>query len=222
MKLKINLKTTLFTFFLAFTFFGCKKENTFTDYKYADKPDVLNCETIDSELYKEALYAFEDDILNFYKKTNPNESLLQSYNKFIRTAIYGSLNYQDIISSHTAKVFEALKNEADLWDAGNTKSHLNYNSKILNCVSNNIQDTALKTTFNALISTNSMSPKLFGSPLMPKYRNALNDKYLATYIALDLFYAKLFDIDISQIDFDKPEPTLDFNVIPQKSNTNSN
>jgi hypothetical protein len=54
---------------------------------------------------------------------------------------------------------------------------------------------------------------------MTKYNSALNDKYLATYIALDLFYAKLFDIDLSAINFDKPEP-LDFNVIPQKTDTN--
>ncbi|WP_345276955.1 hypothetical protein [Litoribaculum gwangyangense] len=214
----MNSKITLIAFLLAFTFFGCKKENTFSDFKYTDKPDVLFCDATNNKLYKEALYSFEDDILKFYGKDNPNPTLILSYSQFIRNSIYTRIKYEDIISEHTLKIFEALKNEGDLWDANNTKSHLNYNSKIIDCISNNIQDQALKTTFNSLISTNFMEPKLFGSPLMTKYVNTLNDKYLATYVALDLFYAKLFDADLSNINFDKPEP-LDFNVIPPKANT---
>jgi hypothetical protein len=213
----MKIKITLFVLLFTYTFFSCKKENSFTDYKYTDKPDVLVCDNANSKLFQEALYSFEDDITNFYSKTNPNSSLIQAYAQFTRNAVYGRIKYGDIISVHTVKVFEALKNESDLWVAENATSRLNYNSNILNCISKNMQDKALKTTFNALISTNYMSPKLFGSPLMTKYNSALNDKYLATYIALDLFYAKLFDIDLSAINFDKPEP-LDFNVIPQKTN----
>ena len=217
----MNFKITLITFLLAFTFFGCKKDNTFTDYKFADKPDFLVCDGTNSKLYQEALYSFEDDILKFYGKDKPNATLIQAYSQLMRNSIYGRMKYEDVISAHTLKVFEALKNEDDLWDANNTNSHLNYNSKMVKCISSNIKDNALKTTLNALITTNSMSPKLFGSPLMTKYRSAVNDKYLATYIALDLFYAKLFDIDFSQVNLDKPEANLDFNVIPQKTNINT-
>lgn len=218
----MNLKITLITFLLAFTFFGCKKENTFTDYKYADKPAFLTCDGVNVKLYQEALYSFEDDILNFYSKNNAKATLVSSYSQLMRNSIYGRIKYEDIISAHTLKVFEALKNEVNLWDANNTKSHLNYNSKVVKCISNNMQDKNLQTTFNALVTTNSMSPKLFGTPLMTKYRTALNDKHLATYIALDLYYAKLFDIDFSKVNLDKPdEANLDFNVIPQKSNTNT-
>ncbi|ULC60333.1 hypothetical protein MBM09_04920 [Flaviramulus sp. BrNp1-15] len=220
MKIKMNLKITLITFLLAFTFLGCKKENTFSDYKYNDKPEVLACNGLNSKLYQEALYSFEDDILNYYGKAKPNTSLVQAYSQLLRNSIYGRLKFEDVISEHTVKVFEVLKNEDDLWDANNTKSHLNYSSNIIKCISNNMQDKSLKTTFDALISTNSLSPKLFGTPLMSKYRTALNDKYLATYIALDLYYSKLFDIDLSKVNFDEPEP-LDFNVIPQKSDTSA-
>ena len=97
------------------------------------------------------------------------------------------------------------------------RKFLENNSSIIKCISSNIIDKNLKTTFNALISTNSMTPKLFGTPLMTKYRNLINDKYLATYVALDLYYAKLFDVNLADINFNKPQP-LDFNVVPPKAN----
>ncbi|WP_346882705.1 hypothetical protein [uncultured Algibacter sp.] len=176
---------------------GCKKEQTFTNFKYADKPATITCEGVDSKLYQEALYSFEDDILNYYKKAKKNTSLIQAYSQLIRNAVYGSLKYKDVVSEHTLEVFAALKNE-NIWDAKNPKSHLDYNSNTLKCLSNNITDKNLKTTFDALISTNSMSPKLFGAPLMNKSGAALKDKHLATYIALDFYYAKLFDVDFTK------------------------
>ncbi|MFI1772480.1 hypothetical protein ACH5TX_12275 [Flavobacteriaceae bacterium MEBiC06459] len=212
--MKSNLK--LIALFLGITLLSCKNENTLTDFKYSDKPVALTCTDINAKLYNEALYAFEDDILTFYSKGKPNATLTQAYNQFIRNASYGRVKYEDIISKHTSKIFEALKLDNDLWDAENTKSHLNYNSKLIKCVSENIKDENLKTTFNALLSTNSMSPKLFAAPLSTKYRNVLSDKFLATYTAFDLFYANLFNIDFSKINFDKPEENVDFNKVPQK------
>ncbi len=213
-------KFNLITLLIVFTFFACKNNNTLSSFKYANKPDVLTCKGANYKLYKEALYSFEDDIFKFYGKGNPNASLLQAYSQFIRSSLYSQLKLEDIISEHTLAVFKALKEEEDLWDANNPKSYLNYKSKIISCVSQNIQDNGLKITLNSLISTNFMSPQLFGPPLMAKFNNTLSDKYLATYVALDLFYAKLFDVDLSKVNFDKPKP-LDFNVIPPKANVNN-
>jgi len=206
---------TLITFLLVFTLFNCNKQNSFSDYKYSDKPEAIICEGLNSKLYNEALYSFEDDILKFYQQKKSNITLVQGYSQFIRAAIYSPPKFEEIVSKHTLDVFEALKTDTDLWDATNTKSHLNYNGKTLNCIASNIKDANLKTTFEALISTNSMSPKLFGTPLVTKYRNALNDKYLALYIALDLYYSKLFDIDFSKVNLDKPEQKVDFNKVPK-------
>lgn len=208
-------KLTLITFLLALTLFNCNKQNAFSDYKYADKPEAIICKGLNSKLYNEALYSFEDDILKFYQQKKSNTTLVQGYSQFIRAAIYSTPKFEEIVSKHTLNVFEALKNDNDLWDATNTKSHLNYKGKTINCITNNIKDANLKTTFEALISTNSMSPKLFGTPLVTKYRNALNDKYLALYIALDLYYSKLFDIDFSKVNLDKPEQKVDFNKVPK-------
>ncbi|WP_223551704.1 hypothetical protein [Aestuariivivens sp. NBU2969] len=195
----MNSKLNLITFLFVLTLLGCKKEQSFTDFEFTDKGIVLNCETLDTKLYNEALFAFESDVVNFYGKNNPNPNQLRAYSQFVRDAIYNRAKYTEMVSPHTAKVFQALKNDNDLWDANNPKSHLNYNSTFFNCIANNIQNKDLKTTLNALVSTNSMSPKLFGAPLSSQYSLAIRDKYLAAYIAFDLFYAKLFDVDLSSI-----------------------
>jgi hypothetical protein len=180
----MKFKLTRIAFLLIFTVLSCKKEPNFSDYKYADKPLVFNCEGVNNKLLNEALYSFE---------------------------------LEKIVSKHTLDVFNALKSENDLWDANNIKSRLNYSGAVMNCISNGIQDKSLKTTLDALMSTNSMSPKLFGSPLTNKYRNALNDKNLAMYIALDLYYAKMFNVDFSQVNFDNSGQKVDFNHLPPQT-----
>lgn len=217
MNIKMNLKITLITFLSIITLSSCKKDLSFTDYKYADKPALITCEGVNSKLLNEAVYAFENDILNHQKQSNPNASLVRAYSQTIRTSVYSQLKFEDIVSKHTYKVFQALKNENDLWDANNTKSHFNYNSKTMGCIASNLKNQALKTTLDALLSTNTMAPKLFGVPLTTKYSSAMNDKYLALYIALDLFYAKMFDVDFSKVNFDRPvvEEKVDFNKTPK-------
>ncbi|APY10499.1 hypothetical protein BWZ22_04260 [Seonamhaeicola sp. S2-3] len=214
------MKTTvkIIAFTLTLILFNCKKQNSNFNYKYSDKPTTVACEISNENLYKEALYAFEDDILNFYGKnkraTNSTPTLTYAYNQFIRTVVYSHVPYESVVSKHTLDVFKALKDDNTLWDAENTKSHLNYNSPLIKCISKNIKDNNLKETFNSLLSVNDLDPKLFGAPLTTKYRNALNDKYLATYIAFDFYYSKLFDIDYSKINFDKPDNKVDFNKTP--------
>jgi len=212
----MNSKFTLIIVLLAVTFISCKQQNTFSDYKFADKPQAISCEGLNSKLYNEALYSFEDDILKFYQQKKAETSLVQAYSQFIRAAVYSRYKLEEIPSKHTLAVFEALKNENDLWDATNKESHLNYNGIAIKCIANNINDVNLKTTFNALLSSNSLSPKLFGAPLVSKYRNALNDKHLALYIALE-YYSKLFDIDLSKVNLEKPAQQVDFNKIPPAS-----
>jgi len=216
MKIKMNSKITLITCLLFFTAFSCKNENHFTDFKYADKPAAITCEGANSKILNEALYSFEDDIVNHYKKGKQNYRLDQAYSQVIRNSVFGRLKIEDVVSKHTVSVFEALKNESDLWDANNPKSFLNYHSAAVNCLSKEIQDKALRDTFDALISTNSMSPKLFGAPLVSKYRSLVKDKNLALYVALDLYYAKMFNVDFSKVTTENPEPQVDFNQTPAK------
>ena len=209
----MNSKINVITFLFVLTLLGCKKEQTFTDFQYTEKGMVLNCENLDTKLYNEALFAFENDVLSFYNKNNPNPNQLRAYSQFVRDAVYNRAKYAEIVSPHTVKVFQALKDDSDLWDATNPKSHLNYNSAFFKCIANNIQSNDLKTTLNALVSTNSMSPKLFGTPLTSQYSSAIKDKYMAAYMAFDLFYARLFDVDLSAVNSKKAdEPEADTNA----------
>ncbi|NMH88612.1 hypothetical protein [Flavivirga algicola] len=200
---------------LTLILFNCKNEAVQITYKYGNKPTVITCNDLDDNLYQEAMYSFEDDIFNYYKKKNFKSTLVNAYAQFIRNANFGRLAYEDIISEHSIKVFEALKQDNKLWDPENTKSHLNYDSPLIKCVINNIKDNSLKTTFNSLLSINDLSPKLIGPPLNSRYRDALKDKYLASYIAFDFYYSKFFDIDLSKINLDRPEPKVDFNKKPE-------
>ncbi|WP_445956470.1 hypothetical protein [Yeosuana sp.] len=206
----MKTKFYLMTLLCLFTLFSCKQNNTFTDFKYADQPVVLNCENLNSKLYQEALYSFENDIANFYSKDK--NSLSRSYSQFIRASAFNQVKFTEIVSPHTLQVFEALKKDSDLWNSNNSTDHFNYKSSLMNCIAKNIGDKDLKTTLNALLSTNSMSSKLFNAPLISNYGSVINDKYLATYVAFDLFYARLFDVDFTQIKAEKPQAKVDFNV----------
>jgi len=189
----------LFIIALSLTFFNCKNETAEInfDYEYADKEDLITCENLDTKLYKEALYTFENDITKFYDKKTDNT--YKAYNSFFKNSIRGNVPYEKIVSPHTMKVFEALKAENDLWVKKNNTTSLNYNAAIFKCVSNNFLDKNLRTTFNALVSTNSMTPDLFGAPILPQISAMSRDKNLTTYMALDHYYSRLFDINPSKI-----------------------
>ncbi len=175
---------------------SCKKENTLEEYKFTDKPVALSCDNLNVKLYNEALYSFEDDISNFYSVDK--KSLLRSYSQFMNASRFNRVDFKKIVSEHTLKVFEALKNDKDLWSLNNTSGHFNYKSPLMDCISKNIDSDDLKTTLNALLTTNSMSAKLFTPSILSNSGLVLKDKVLATYVAFDLYYANLFYIDFSE------------------------
>ncbi|MEO8935130.1 MAG: hypothetical protein ABI295_12565 [Xanthomarina sp.] len=180
---------------LSLTVFTCKNDSvTFNNYKYIDQENILVCELVNTQLYFEALLSFEDDISNRYDPEHKN--IRRGYSAFTRDALNKTLNFQDIVSPHTMEIFEVLKNDTDLWHSNNT---LNYNSKLLTCIGDNLKNEGLKTTFKALVSTHSMRPDIFGAPLTTQVKNAHQDRYMAAYVAFDLFYANLFDIDPTKV-----------------------
>ncbi|MGC1472631.1 MAG: hypothetical protein WA775_08575 [Psychroserpens sp.] len=192
-------------FLLSLSLLACKQEGSKTDnfdYKYTDKPDVLSCEQTKTALLQEALYAFEDDIVNFYTPEKPDYN--RAYSLFVSEALSNKTDYSKLVSPHSQTIFEVLKNDNALWSNNKDGSHLNYNHPIFKCIGNSLKDKNFKTTFNALIDTNSMSLRMINPILRRQARGMQNDKYLATYAALELFYGKLFDAKIkSQLDEDE-------------------
>lgn len=216
----MNLKFKLIAFLFVTLLFNCKnatEEKTLGDFKFSEKGIVVSCNDFDVKLLNEALFSFEADILENYGQTRNSSAtpnLSRAYSQFISNAIYGRVKYIEVLSPQSVAVFEVLKSKSDLWNTSNPTSKLNYNHPLIDCISSNMLDKDLKTTFNALLQTNSMSAKLFGPALQSNYGAVTRDKYLSTYVALEFFYGKLFDIDLSKVS-EKPEAPVDFNKIPQ-------
>ena len=195
MKQKFKLFYLLFTILVL----SCG-EATLSEYKFADRDPVLNCDDFDNKLLNEALFSFEDDIRTFYRKRyNPEGKLGLVYSEFLSHSIQGTVPFQDLVTPHTLEVFNVLKTKKELWDTESKVSKLNYYSPLFGCIASNIKNNGLRTTLNALVSTHSMSPRLFNDPLLGKYPIVEIDKYLGAYVAFDLFYAKLFDIDPTKV-----------------------
>ena len=82
------MKTPFFKLYviaLLITFTSCKKEVKLSEYKFAEKGIVLNCDKFDLNLLNEALFSFENDIINFYSKDKKN--LSRAYGQFTRNAV---------------------------------------------------------------------------------------------------------------------------------------
>ena len=211
------MKTSIFKIIvitLAIGLVSCKKEKetVLTEYKYGYKPNTITCGDLDTDLLKEALYSFENDISIYYDADR--NTLVRSYSRLIKESINGSLKYENMVSKHTVAIFNELKKDKTLWNLENPKSNLNYNSDILDCLAQNIIDERINGIFNSLKTTNSLSPKLFGEAVKDRAILMLSDRYLATYIALEFFYAKLYDIDLLIINFEGRAPNIDFNRKP--------
>ncbi|MFT4612822.1 MAG: hypothetical protein ACJA1H_002777 [Glaciecola sp.] len=195
MKFKLALLT------LCFCFLNCKEEsktasqNVDFDYKYPSIEKLIDCEGIDTRLLQEAVQSFEEDLANFYTPERP--ILSRAYSLFISQALFNKADYSTIVSDHSKKVLEALKQDENLWTTNPDGSKLNFNHPVFKCIGENIKDQPLKKTFNALITTNSMSLRMFGDQLKRKTFGMKDDKYLATYVALELYFGKIHDKDLS-------------------------
>ena len=207
MKFQIKPLIVLLIFFVLVS---CKKDESLSEYKYSSNEFQVSCEGVNPELLKEAVYSFEEDINNYFAQKG-TKNLSQAYSRAVNLGIYGRAKYEEIASPHTIEIFEILKKDKTLWNLEGETNSLNYDNPFVTCLAENLTNKDLQTTFKALLSTNSMSANLFGEPLKRTAYLAIKDKYLATYIALDMYYAKLFDVDFSKKETnkvaDKPEDT---------------
>ena len=92
------MKTTFFKLFAIttlITFVSCKKEATL-EYKYADQPKVLACDFPKGDLYKEAVFSFEQDIINMFNSTGKKYTPSRSYITFITNALNGKVKVENI------------------------------------------------------------------------------------------------------------------------------
>ena len=96
-------------------FTNCKNEPQLSDYIYSEKEFQVNCENIDLDLIKEAVYSFEEDITNYFSPKE-NKNLLQAYPRAVNFLINGRGKFNKIASPHTQEIFEILKTDIELWN----------------------------------------------------------------------------------------------------------
>ena len=192
--MKTTLKILVLSTFIGLT--SCNKNN-FNNYKYADKEAVLSCYNDNEKLISEAVYSFEEDL----KKTYSSGNLRQAYNVFLSRIVSKNFDIKPLVSKHTYEVFKVLKNDKNLWNKEPNASKLNYSSDAMNCILKNLKDKNLETSFNALIKTNTMRPHLLVAPIKKQVSKFETNKKLSAYVALDLFYSKLFNVDFTNHEF---------------------
>ena len=189
------MKTRYIYLVIGLIFVNCQEPQPELILKFSDKPVLINCNIEYSELFNEAIYNFEYNLTENYANKNPN--LSYAYRLFIKESTTNTVNYNNISNQHSLDVFEALKNVEGLWSEKNNKLLPNYNHEIYSCIGANIKDEDIKATYNALLSTSSLNMRMLKDVLMDKSSRLNTDKYLATYVALELYYSKLSNVDLS-------------------------
>lgn len=198
--MKITIK--LLALVILVTLLGCDNSKTI-EYKYAESPNLLACDFPNGDLLKEAVYSFEKDIVNTYDKKF--ENVTKSYSSLINFRLRGSVNVKDIASEHSLTIAKALKEDASLWQTNNGQTTLNYSHPLIDCLANNIKDNDIKVTYNSLLSTNSLKPNLILPLLSGSARLIQADGSLKTYIALELFYSQLLNVELEQLTNPNPQ-----------------
>lgn len=220
------MKTTIKLLSLAIlvTFSSCDNSKKI-DYKYAEKPKLLACDFSIGDLLKEAVYAFENDIINTYDIKTKN--ITKAYTSFINFRSRNNLNVKDIASIHSLEIAKALKENSSLWTINDGVTTLNKSHTFIDCIANNIKDKDVKTTYNALLTTNSLKSNLILPLLSSSSRSIQTDGSLKSYVALEFFYSQLLDVKLEELKNPQPkidpEPAkpavqnVDLNKTPQKT-----
>jgi hypothetical protein len=191
-------KISILLAFVALLFSGCKNEPKI-DYQYQLEDDLFECDAVDMNLIKEAVYAFEDYIKNHYTYTNP-KSVDQGYYYYWEIALNGRIPAVEFISPHILEIRDQLKKIDGLWVTNGETTTLNYNHPLIKCISDHLKDPQMKQTFDVLIQSHTFKENVFLASIKRISESLGNDAALDTYLALDTFYARILNLDFSDMD----------------------
>lgn len=184
----------LFFYVCLMTTFSCQEK---FEYKFQDMPNFTVCANETEPLLKEAFYSFEHDIKVHIGNLNAQSE--QIYGQWFYPTLKNKLDVKEFVSPHTVKVFEMLKeSKPEIWDVYNEDSNLNYKSDFIKCIATNMIDKDLKTTFKALLTTNSMKPDLFSDAIGRNSLKIARDPYLKLYVVFEYGYGHMFFNDFTE------------------------
>lgn len=193
--MKTKLKISLFIlFFSCFVSFNSCEQGSDLNFKYSYKDAVVRCDYEHVDLISEAVYTFEDYIIKHHVFREPI-FLEKGYANYWGIATSDRIPRIDMFDPHVLNVFEALKGVEGLWIEMNGETRLNPKNEIMACIGKSIQDEELKKIFNVLLDTKTYKSEVFTPSFKRRTELIAFDKALATLVALDMFYAKLFQID---------------------------
>ncbi len=197
----MNKKNTSLIFFsLLFLFALLTSSNSpKLEYKYSAQAYDITCDEIDQKLLKEALYSFEDDIQNKYTPKYTNT--FEAYRQYLFVGMSGKAPYSEIASEHSLQIMQELKKQDELWihDLTAQKIRLNYRHPLIACLIENFTNEDLKMTIKALDENNALNTEILDSRMKSLVKVMQTDKYLATYVALDSYYGRLYDLKIEDL-----------------------
>lgn len=175
--------------------FSCKSEPDIA-YKFADEKNLFPCSSVDMDLIKEAVYTFESFIFEHYSFNAPEKEKAAYFN-YLKNSEAQLMPIGEKFDDHLKNVFYALKKEEALWTGTDDHKTLNLDHEIVKCIINNIKIEAVKPVFKTLAESKTLRGEIIAPTLRSYFNQMQNDRALATYMALDLFYAKIFQFDLS-------------------------
>ncbi|MCB0457046.1 MAG: hypothetical protein R2776_03855 [Flavobacteriaceae bacterium] len=194
-----TLKFLVLTLFVA-SIVSCEEP---LEYKYQDKPQLVDCPGADKALMHEALYSFQEDIAAYYNKHSDyakgsSNYYVEAYMKFVYFGFSGEAKFDEIVSPHSLQLLKKLKQIDGLWTTGNAKSNLNYHHEYVSCLFENITDEDVKARLLSLLKVNYLSPEMVAEPMREDVQKIVNDSYLAMYMMLDAYYQYLINYDLPE------------------------
>ena len=183
---------------VAIMFLGCKNEPNIA-YKYQLEDDLFECDEIDMDLIKEAVYAFEDYIENYYFM-EPPKSLDKGYYFYWDTSKSDWIPKVEFINPHILEIRDELKKIEGLWIINGIEAKLNMSHPFIKCISDYMDDQELKKIFDVLVQSNTFKNQVFLAPLKRDPIKFSKDRALVTYLALNTFYARILNLDFSNLE----------------------
>ncbi len=186
-----QISQIIFLLSLIILSYGCNENEI--DYKYATKEDLFECDNKDYRLVKEATYAFEDFITKNYVFLGV--TVPEGYHNYLKVLFNNRPPAVEYLSDHIKNITTVFENRDDLWTVHSNKVRLNYEHPAAKCIVENVKDEELKKILEALISSNTVTPQVLAPILFEKkHLMAEEDRALAAYVAMDMFFSKLLEM----------------------------
>lgn len=175
--------------------FSCTQEID-PKFKYTEEKDLFRCSSADDALVKEAVYTFENFIATTYAYKS-DYNIKMGYYNYLEKVENNLLPMVEKFDDHMIYIISKLKAQPELWIKNNSRTTVNFNSDLFECIADNIQDEQTKTILQTLVDSNTFKPEIFAPTIESNYNEYDQDRALVAYIALDMFYASVMDLDFS-------------------------